>query len=144
MTAKKIFFLTLASVLFLAGCSSAPQDEIDSTTGMAKFFCGAVKPEAEQANSDFWTLARAVSGEEVGGKVPSVQEVMNSMLQINSTASLAAKLSTDPAETWLRELAFGAFEVVRWYGNGSDSTEELIFAVGKWKAAYEKLPKYCQ
>jgi hypothetical protein len=134
----------LTSLLLLSGCSGTSENAIDSDTGMAKFFCGAVKPEAEQANSDFWTLAKAVSGEKVRDKVPSAQDVMDSMLQVSSSAALAAKLSLDPAQAWLKELSSGALDVVRWFGNGDESTEDLIYAVGRWNAAYDELAFYCE
>jgi hypothetical protein len=119
------------------------EESLDAITGMEKMFCGAIRPEAEKANSNFWTLAEAVNGEKPKGKIPSARDVMESMMTISQSADVASSVSLEPARSWLKDLSASSGEVVRWFGNGTGSTEELMYAVGGWKEAFEQLSTYC-
>ena len=119
---------------FLTGCSSSIDTSIDPITGMVKSFCVELKPDMEQADSDFWTL----------GKETSMETFVKSMLEVSQDASSIALVSVEPAESWLTEVGTNATDFIRYFsGDLSGGSEELLGIASRWKATYSELPKYC-
>ena len=119
---------------FLTGCSSSIDTSIDPITGMVKSFCVELKPDMEQADSDFWTL----------GKETSMETFVKSMLEVSQDASSIALVSVEPAESWLTEVGTNATDFIRYFsGDLSGGSEELLGIAPRWKATYSELPKYC-
>ena len=119
---------------FLTGCSSSIDTSIDPITGMVKSFCVELKPDMEQADSDFWTL----------GKETSMETFVKSMLEVSQDASSIALVSVEPAESWLTEVGTNATDFIRYFsGDGSGGSEELLDIASRWKGTFLELPKYC-
>ena len=120
--------------LFLTGCTSSIDTSIDPITGMVKSFCVELKPDMEQADSDFWTL----------GKETSMETFVKSMLEVSQDASSIALVSVEPAESWLTEVGTNATDFIGYFsGDLSGGSEELLGIASRWKATYSELPKYC-
>jgi len=133
----KIAQKTLVVILvcfFLTGCTSSTESVIDPITGMDKSFCLELKPDMEEADSNFWTL----------GKNTSMDTFLKSMLEVSQDAHLIASVSVEPAQSWLIQVGTNALDFVRYFsGDLSGGSEELLGITSRWKGTYLELPKYC-
>jgi len=129
---KLIALILLCS--FLASCSSSRETTIDPITGMDRFFCAELKPDMEEADSNFWTL----------GKSTSMDTFLKSMLEVSQDANLIASVSVEPAQSWLIQVGTNALDFVKYFsGDLSGGSEELLGIASRWKGTYLELPKYC-
>ena len=119
---------------FLTGCTSSIDTSTEPITGIVKSFCVELKPDMEQADSNFWTL----------GKSTSMETFVKSMFEVSQDANTIAIVSTEPAKSWLTAVGTNATDFLRYFsGDLSGGSEELLGIASRWNATYLELPKYC-
>jgi hypothetical protein len=131
---KSLPIISLVLLVALSGCSSSDENLVDPKTNMAVFFCPMLKESVEDANDKFWTL----------GKRTSVQELLESLLEVSEQSRTIAVVSGPPAEDWLNQLSQNSFDLLRYFtGPGEDGSSQLTEIASRWKWTYEQLETYC-
>ena len=131
---KSLRAISLVLLVTLSGCSSSEENLVDPKTNMAVFFCPILKDSVEDANDKFWTL----------GQKTSVQELLESLLEVSEQSRTIAVVSGPPAADWLNQLSQNSLDLLNYFsGPGEDGSAQLLEIASRWKNTYEQLKTYC-
>jgi CO dehydrogenase/acetyl-CoA synthase epsilon subunit len=134
MSVKSLPIISLSLLLALSGCSSSDENLVDPKTNMAVFFCPMLKDIVEDANDKVWTL----------GQRTSIQELLESLLEVSEKSRTIAVVSGPPAADWLNQLAQSSFDFIVYFsGTGYVDSSQLMEIASRWKSNYEQLNTYC-
>jgi hypothetical protein len=121
---KSLRAISLVLLVTLSGCSSSEENLVDPKTNMA----------VEDANDKFWTL----------GQKTSVQELLESLLEVSEQSRTIAVVSGPPAADWLNQLSQNSLDLLNYFsGPGEDGSAQLLEIASRWKNTYEQLKTYC-